>query len=354
MMARPSRWWGLVLTLALAAGCEGQPTDLHSETTSAGDNEVSEIALVLPADSTFAGRLVERVAGVEAGRERTILTPMRPELNDPPSQQAELVRQAIARRVSAVIVMPGDPKSLSPALGEARARGIHVVVLGEPVPPPDGPPFTRVHFPTLAGSTTELVDAATKSAEELELPAEGPALIAVPNNSDDPRLPPRAEALRAELQRRGVTVRPDLSFTISGNAPKEALAQAIAESPRPTMILAVEDTGVSAALRVRNDQMQAGKEPPFAIVGYIDNPDMLTLLDSGFCAATVDGNLSAATMEAVRLTLAMIAGREVPQTVEVPTPVRLARKGSRTVPFTIPTNEADLPKQLRKAAPPQP
>jgi ABC-type sugar transport system substrate-binding protein len=338
-----------MLTWALAAGCADPAPDFLDESAAAGAPSASEIALVLPADSTFAGGLLERVTGRETGQQGTIFSSARPEPGDPPTRQAELVREAAGRRVSAVIVMPGDPQSLAPALAQAREQGVHMLVLGEVVPAPDGPPFPHIALQPAAGPAAELVAAAMGAAEELDLPAEGPAVIAIPENSDDPRLPARAAALRAELQRRGMNVLPDLGFTISSNGPRDAIDGVLAGSPRPTMILTTQDSAITAAMGARNDQLDKG--PPFVIAGFMDNPEMLAMLDSGYCAAVVDGSLTAAATRAVQLAHDLIAGRAGSDSIEVPTPVRLTRRAPRTIPYTIPTSEADFPEQLRGAAP---
>lgn len=339
--------WGWIGGAVLAVlGCDG-PAEEQPATETAPAS-AAEIALILPATDSFASRVVERVVGTEAGRARTIFSAARPTPEDPPSRQAEMVSEAVRRHVTALIVMPGEAAALAPALAEARGQGIPVVVLGEEVPARDGPAYERVAFPPLEQPVAGLVTATLAAAAELELPAEGPALIVTPQNSDDSRLPGRAAALREELTKRGVTVLPDLRFTISSQGPQEAITQAMAATPRPVMVLGTETTGIAAAMSLRNTQL---KEQAFVIAGYIDNPDLLTLLDSGFCAAAVDGNMGTAAAEATSRALALIAGSKGSEVVTIPTPVRLSRKAPRNIPFVIPRTMADLPEGISKGQP---
>lgn len=337
-----------VLAVAVAvAGCGGPPPELsgpESEGTAA-----LELSLVLPADDTFASGVIERVIGIGAGQAGMILAAARPAPDDPPGRQTELVREAVERRTSALIVMTGDPQALAPALAEARAAGIPIVLIGAAVPSGVALPYPRVAFPPVAESAKALVDAAVKALADKELPAEGPARIASPENLDDPRLAPRAAALRAELQGRGITVLPDLPFSISANGPQEAMTAAMAENPRPNLMLACETTAVSAAMTVLNSQF--ADRAPFVIAGYIDNPEMLSLLDSGFCAAAVDGNLATAGTEALRLVRELIAGGTVPEVTTVPTPVLLSRREGQAVPFVIPRKMGDIPQNLPSMKP---
>lgn len=323
-------WWGAALILA-AAGCDDRLPLPETDLAGPGGASAAEVALVLPPEATIPAGVFERVVAAELGKAQAIYSREKPAPGDPPGRQAELVREATARGVSAVIVVPqaGPTPDLGPALADARTRGVKVVVLGDPVPVLDGPPYPNVRLQDLAGPTAELVAAARKAARESDPPAEGPALILMTSSPDYPRSPGRAAALRAELERAGIAVLPDIAFPPTVEGPTATIREALKTSEPPAFIFGTDDMGVTTTGTIRD---RIDSDAPTVVAGFIDNPEMLPVINSGQCAAIVDGNLSAAGARATQLALDLIAGRATEESIEIPTPVRLTRRPLQSGP----------------------
>jgi ABC-type sugar transport system substrate-binding protein len=326
-------WLAGVLALG---GCGGEVPpleDLGLDDGASSPGGVVEVAMIFPSRHSPEHNLWEPVFSGRIGQARMIFTPEHDEPGEPPERQAERIRAAVERGVSALVVVPGDPAVLAPALADARAKGVKVVVLGGEVPVEGGPPLPTVVQPPPEGTAAELVAAALKAAKEAKPPLVGPALLLRPESPDDPRIPRRVAALKAELAKAGIEVLPERTFRIEGKQAQEAVEAAIAEGLRPSMIFGLDDTALTSAARARGALL--GKAD-FILAGYLDNPDMMAVLRTRMCTAAVDGNLRAAAEEGVRLTLDLLDGREVPARVDVPTPLKLAEGPPRANPYARP------------------
>jgi ABC-type sugar transport system substrate-binding protein len=339
----------LGLVLAAVAGCGGEPPPL--EELSLGPDSsgaVAEVLMVFPPRRTPEHGIWEAIASDRIGQARMVFSVDRCDPDDPPQRQAEMVRAGADRRVSALIVVPGDPQVLAPALAYARAQGVKIVVLGAEVPIAGEPPLPTVVQTPPEEAAAELVAALVAAAKEEAPPLTGPALLMVPESQDDPRIPARIAALKSRIQEAGLELLSDLPFQIEGNTPHEVLGAAIMQDPRPAVVIGVDDTAVTGAARVRGEKFQ---EAPFILGGYIDNPEMLSMLRSNFCSAAVDGNLPAAAREAVRLTLEQLEGRTIPDRTVIPTPIRVATGKPRPGMYSRPAGPGGVPRDISGAEP---
>jgi ABC-type sugar transport system substrate-binding protein len=331
------------------AGCMGSdPPELEDLDGAASRGQldgVAEVVMIFPPVRTPEHAIWGAVASAKIGEAKLVYSVEHPEPDDPPQRQAELVRAAVDRGAAALIVVPGDPEVLAPALAEARARGVKLLTLGAVVPVPDGPPVPAVVQTPPEVSAAELVEVALAAAGAEEPPLEGPAVLLVPESGEDPRVPLRIAGLKDSLQKAGITLLPDLPFQIEGNTPQKLLNAALSQEAgtRPALVFGLDDTAVTSATRVRGERFN---DAPFILAGYVDNPDMIDLMRSGFCTAAVDGNLTAAAREAVRLTLDLLDGREVPERTEVPTPIRRATKRPNPSAFSLPGGPGGAPRDI--------
>ena len=80
-------------------------------------------------------RWLIRPRRTQAGIDKVKLRPTFSAIQDPPAQQVELVREAVARNPLALILEPADPAdaSMAEVLQKAREDGIPVVLLNRPL-----------------------------------------------------------------------------------------------------------------------------------------------------------------------------------------------------------------------------
>jgi ABC-type sugar transport system substrate-binding protein len=340
------RWAWIVLALV---GCEAGPTTsppppptspLEIEEAAGGDSEgasaanaAKELVLVLPAGDHQFAPAWEHYARQEAATVyHALLTAERPEAADPPGRQAELIRRAAGRAPSALLVLPGDPKALAPALEEVRGRRVPIVLLEHPVPVA-GKPLTLVAYEPFRGPARALAAAAVEEIKTAGFPPEAPAAI-VHQLPGDEASRARVAALQEALKGAGIksvdVIPYDTATTNAqrGDEARKALKEALG---RRELALVVAD-GDQAISEVSSQRHLLGTGRRFVAMGVAATKASQDYLGFGQFVGMIDLNVMALPKAAVAAALDLAAGRAVPEKTELPTPFRRATGPSRITP----------------------
>src|SRR5262245_25567219 len=170
-MSRSSR-----ITIAIAAlvagGCgdgstNGRPSSVPVPSTppTIQASARPHVMLILPTtNATDAEILRETIERLAAGGETPfVYREGFTRDGQPPQQQAEVVAESLKRKVQAMIVAPGDPASIGPALAEARDQGIAVVTIG-PELAVDGKRLPRIDLSPAEPPARRVVEQLLKDA----------------------------------------------------------------------------------------------------------------------------------------------------------------------------------------------
>lgn len=352
------RRWVAVGLLGLV-GCGG-PSGTEGPPTAAldvGDRPVEarsaarEVAMVLPGGDDGLAALWENVARLECSNVNATLVALRPEAGAGPGGQAAAVRSAIARRPSVLIAMAEAGADIGPALAEARAAGIPVVLLETAVPGAGTPPPTLVAFADSGPSLEGLAAAALKAANAAGLPPYGPALYVFNRNLGTKGEAELGALIRA-VEALGVASVPTVRYEGYSDKTQAAVAAALKADPTIRLIFG-DDMVLNGALAA---QFAATPRPLFALAGIAGDKKSLDMVGDGQCIGVVDQNFPELARKAVRVALDLADGRPAPARVEVPVPLVLAKGPPKNRPQQVgtPSIAPAIPNPVPNAAPGKP
>ena len=261
--------------LAATSGCDGAKSVRSGSGVPPAPppSEAASVALILPSRGLAEQDVWEAEARRDEARVHALIEVRKPAPGDPPGRQAELIREAAASGVSALIVVAEDAKLVAPAIAEARDRGLPVVLLDRDVPlPGDGPKPPLVGFEDVNLSAKALVAAAMSDAQAAGFPPGGPALL-IHNDVGDDRAPLRIKALRSALEAEGVRVLPDLE--VRSDVDDVAVAVGLAKDAQP--FIAAAAAGQTATLTVDG---RGGRRKAFNVIGRLDRKAAQTVVVS--------------------------------------------------------------------------
>jgi ABC-type sugar transport system substrate-binding protein len=298
---------------------------------------VRELVLVLSAEHTRDNDVWEQTAQMQAGRAKRQLRTLRPAPKDPPERQAELVREAAASGAVVLLVEPVDPKTIGPALEEARDKGVPIVLLDRAVEV-RGKPLPVVEFAPLEKATRDMVDASIKAAKKSGAPPEGPARLIVPVGADDARMRECRDTLKQVLKDAGIRVLPDVLVPL-GDSPEKIIRAMVREKPRPSMVFSTEDNLLANAGMAWGPEQVQGLP---VLAGYVADRTKAGSMIYGGCAAVVSLDIAHLAEKAVDTALAMARGETVPDHVVVPLELQYGDTSRR---FRMPTSTRPIPGQ---------
>ena len=341
--------WLAWVALALA-GCEWGPTtsappapsqplevagatDQADAAGGAPADAAKELILSLPAEPLLFADAWEQVARkVAATEHHAVLSTERPNEGDPPGRQAELIRRAATRAPTAMIVVPGDPKSLAGALEEVRDRRVPILVMDRPVPVA-GKPLPLVTFEPFEKPARELAAAAAEAIKAAGFSAQGPALI-VNQVPDDDASRRRLATLQDALKEAGITVLEvvpyQMSTSLSLTESRRPTAAAVDRHKDLALVVTLGDNALSETVNVRAALESDRKK--FVVMGLAVGTSAQDMLGHNACEGLIDLQVGVLARRAVEATLALAAGRAVPERTEVPTPFRRATESARYSP----------------------
>jgi len=325
------RGWAWVLVAILwSGGCGGEsfvpppPPELDSLTAPDAAPTLA-VEMVLGAEPTTELSAWEQAARVEAGKAKVVFTLTRLAAGEPPARQAELIRAAAARGVSALMVDPADAPEVAAALNDVRAGGTPVVLLGRPVPSRDpAKPLALVTYVPSDGPARRLVGLAVAEARGNGMGPDGHALV-LRNTKAGRDAGEVADALAGALRAAGVAEVSSLPFDGDSDRAKAELIERLRADPKLAVVMASEATGLTAALNT-HDELKASRE--FSLAGSTSF-DRGSLIAQATCAGLLNRNTSLFGRQAFLHTLKLARGEPTPPAVEVETPLqpRIANVG---------------------------
>lgn len=319
------------------------PTTSPSSASGVIHSGARAIELIVGSRDAKDSESLKLTARAVAGRERArILIAVTGEI-DSPGTEAELVRKAITRNPSALIVEAADPadSDLAKALNEARDRGLPVVVMGRPLtglPPVParvqgsgkaggravGPLVNLVPEP-FARSARPMVEDAVRNARNAKLSPEG-AVIMI-NTSGDGLFEDRALALREALRNAGITAIEELRFAGNLDKGQADLIALLRANRKLTLVLATDLLGMTAGLQATGT---LGDGHLLVIAGYASDDTLAHAVKGGDYAAMAIFSAERLIAKAVTTAAAVARGERLPDRVELLVPVLDSPEDSAT------------------------
>jgi ABC-type sugar transport system substrate-binding protein len=334
--------WASVVSIALLillTGCESEipsappppppPTVGSADDGLRSDSRAVAFIMPHPRGEPAEISLWEQAIRQEGNRNKKIVEVAQPGEKDPPNRQGDLIRDAANRGVTGLVVVP-DPES-GEALVEARDKGARVVLVDHSVDH-KGKMFPLVAFERPAKSAEVLVDAVIVAAKEFELSPKGPALI-VQHPMGDLHSKGRADALEAALKKANVEVLPRVQFNDPLKDLKPQILKAIAAHPKLPMVLIADDDAVGPIIEMRNDMYSADR---FAFAAYGTESKHRKMVMAGQCAAVADVNSPRLARKALQSLMEILAGKTLPDRIEVEMPVTRPKRNDNTYTMPVP------------------
>jgi ABC-type sugar transport system substrate-binding protein len=262
---------------------------------------------------------------------------------DPPTKQADLVREAVARNALALVIEPADPtdKKLAESIQNARNSGIPVVMLGRPLgeanstaaatgssgaaaaakPAPSptaasagAKPLVVVAPPPFTESARQLVASAIRNAKNAKLDPKGGALI-VNNPYADSFVKERIAAIQSALKENGITTIDMFTSSKPSEEGGKLLIAKLKSNPKLFLVFAVDGLSTSAA---RQAMAELIPDRLFVVSAYAAEATYSDMTRVGDFAA-VAGFVPMRLMRKALSTAASITqGQAVPARVDFP------------------------------------
>ncbi|MCR6490706.1 autoinducer 2 ABC transporter substrate-binding protein [Amycolatopsis sp. OK19-0408] len=170
-MRGPTKTFRLVATLLLGValalgGCSEQPANAPAPTRIAFVPKVGGIPYFEAMNT----------GGVEAAKQLGVeWTTIGPKTVDP-AEQVTILRDLIAKKVDVIVVAPNDPAALAQVIGEARAKGIHVLTSDTDAPGTQREVFVnQASAQGIGAALTDALMAKTGAAGKYAIVSCGPA-----------------------------------------------------------------------------------------------------------------------------------------------------------------------------------
>jgi ribose transport system substrate-binding protein len=308
--------------LVLASGCDSgsflppPPPELSAQGEAAAPAVARNAVLILDGPENDDRRTWTQHALKEAGLEKLSLRVESPAAADTAARQAERIRDAAGRGASALIVEAVDAPEVVEALGQAREKGVKVVLLDRTVTSPEaGKGFPLVTYGSFAKASKVLVSEAVKAAEMAKRPPHGPALLLV-NDRADYHARDRAGSIKDALKGAGIPLLETLTFHGDAASAEAVLKPKIEADPKVVYVFAEDDQGLSGAHAVFDALKKTGRT--FLNAGYIAYDNRVNPRALQDCAAVVDRNVQGLARRATKTAASLIDGESVPDRIEVP------------------------------------
>jgi ABC-type sugar transport system substrate-binding protein len=271
----------------------------------------------------------EKALRIEARDGRSILEVAQPNLKDPHTKQAELIKDAINRGVAGLLVIP-DHESAE-ALREAQEKGVAVIFIDRSVRT-TGKPIPLMQFEKPHAPAESLVTYTLKAVKEFSLSEKGPALI-LRHNVQDANSDERAHALERALKKHNVDLLPIVPYSDQPQEMKATVEKVLREHPKLPMILIADEEILFTSAEVRNDLPIADR---FAVAAFAPVTPNRKLLFGGQVAAIADLNHQRLARRALQKLWEAVEGKPLPEIIYVETPVERARENNNSLTIPVP------------------
>jgi ABC-type sugar transport system substrate-binding protein len=315
------------------------------------------VELILNRHEPEEAEILKSAARVQAGFDKVKLkiavsgeTVERPgERAATPPAQLELVREALARHPTALIIEPADPKDpkLLETIEDARTQGVPVVLIdqqhGGSEPNSANRPATKsgdaaagpatgkgsgaappsrstaagtvivVSPPPFAKSAPQLVASAMRNAKNAGLDPRAGAILAV-NTAGDPSTEIRAAALVDALKDAGITEVDEVRFSGGKEGGIKVLTERFQAKPKSALVFVVDAVSMTA---VREVGTKLGEGRPFILAGYTSDENIGNLVRMGSLAAAAEFNPVRLVRKAINAGVAAARGKDVTPHLEL-------------------------------------
>jgi ABC-type sugar transport system substrate-binding protein len=340
---RASRFRGPLLILAtslLATGCDAftfnppRPPELAPKARASGSvAAVRNSGSLKPIEVILMPRIepdvetLRSTTRLQAGMDKVRVQLTAPPESAPAVAQAELVREAVARKPPALVIeAPSDPApELLQAADEARKAGIPLVAVGHQLgetKPADAsagqarPPVFVTQKEFLPPVRVIVADA-MRAARNGGLEPDSGAVVLV-DETVDSLVRARADAILAALKEAGVKKIEELPFARSIKAGKEKLIEYLKAHKETSMVFAADAGGVIAA----DDATAVLKtDHRFVIAGFSDSEASRNQVLMNEYAGIVVFSIDRLLRRGVNVASVLMRGGEVADRVEIEVPV---------------------------------
>ena len=370
LLVRP---WGVLLLVSatwMSIGCDSdsfvppRPDELKGVAGAENDSasglaarvgvpaSTKPIELILDRHSAEETEFFKSAARTQAGIEKARIKLTFLGEKESATRQAELVREAVARRPPALILELADPNDLglAKAVREAEDAGVPVILLGRPlagsqateVAQPDakaakagaGPasvqgqaqgaqasagsrppaPLILVSFGSFAPTSKALVASAARNTKNMGNDPHGGAVILLDSTSDL-YVEQRATAMRDALNVAGITKIKEIRFEKSATRVEPVLSEFLRANPDFVMVFPLDHQSYLANRKVSTDLRP---ERPLISAGYTADDQLARSVQMGEFAALAEFMPTRLLRKATSTAIAVAQGRDVPRRVELP------------------------------------
>ncbi|MFO0951135.1 MAG: hypothetical protein U0835_08285 [Isosphaeraceae bacterium] len=310
-----------VLGMHWLAGCDSNsmlpppPPELTTiPTTATSTPPARTVEMILRPGTTPDRTLWESVGRQEAGKRLALFSLAQPKPGSPASAQADLIRQAVKRGISSLVVEPVDDPEVAAALNEAVASGVPVVLMEYPVKAKDpARPLHRIRRAPFGKAVEPLAAAILKDLKAVGA-SESHALVTF-NASTGPEGKADVDQICEALRKIGIARVDVVEFPSRYEEARKVLTAAVEKDPKVTVIVASEAEGVTGMLGTYDDTKS---QRTLALGGLMTVDALANPAAMTNCAGVLDRNVPSMSREAVRRALELAGGGLVPEEIEIP------------------------------------
>jgi ABC-type sugar transport system substrate-binding protein len=280
--------------------------------------------------------------------------------NDPKSNQAEMVREALARHPRALIVEPADPTDpkLAEAISEAERESIPIVFLNQPLAgekaasarmgekaaksggsgaertggatsSSSAHSVALIAAPPFNPSARELVVSAMRNAKEASLDVKDGALLVV-NTASDLFVEDRARAIVAALKTAGIAPILEVRYAQEFDMGEKLLKTNLAANPKLVLVFATDSASSALTRQVIHPLAQ---QRPLVLACYSGEEHVADLSRTANSAAIAEFTPMRLIRKAITTAVALSQGKEIPHPIDI-------------IMHDLPTNASILKSQI--------
>ena len=313
-----------MLIASVLAGCDmtmaPPPPPGAAKSDARAARPLTTIAMILDGDTVADYEFLGSQARIRAARYRVAFDETTLKEGDAPAKQAELIRHAVARGASALMVRPAPAPEVGTALREAQSAGVPIVLLERGVADlSDSGRVSLVTYTPFDESAGALVAAAKAAAKRDKLREDGRAIL-LSNTLNDPHSAERTEALRRAIEHQGIQRVDSLTFQGDAWRAEEVLKPRILADPSVTMVFTNDDHGFRHAFHLATELVPARR---FTVAGFSNFSRRGDQISFAEATAVADRDEQGFLCTAFDAAIRLAAREQVPARIEIPHPVRV-------------------------------
>jgi ABC-type sugar transport system substrate-binding protein len=284
------------------------------------------IELILAPRDEEAAVATAHFARTQAGYDGVLVKAETLEQNRTPAEQADRVAAAIKEKPPALIVEPAAKPDarLSKLVDEASNAGIPVVIVGPALPgvkemapsksaDDKRAAVVRVGSVPFQETAKQLVASALRVAKNAKVDPKGGAIL-VYNETGDPYIGPRVQAIKDALTEAGITNQQSVDCPIPSDKATEAIKKAIEKDLKATLIVPFDHRSY---LAVASATSALDPSRVVVVAGYISEEKSLILGEIANMAAVAEFRPAKLIRRAVQQAASLMRGEKVDPVVEM-------------------------------------